>query len=49
MAKIKIEKSAEIIAKEEKLAKIEAIKNKSTVSNADIKALLLEILEKLEK
>lgn len=49
MAKIKIEKSAETIAKEEKKAKIEAIKNKSTVSNADLKELLIEVLEKLEK
>lgn len=48
MANFKIEKSAKTIEKEEKLAKLESIKNKSNITNSDLRVLLEAILEKLD-
>lgn len=47
--KIKIEKSQKTIEKEARKARIESLKKKSNVTNSDIKDLLLDILEILDK
>ena len=46
---IKIPKSDKTIKKEERKSKIEVLKKKSNVTNSDIKDLLLDILEILDK
>ena len=46
--KIKIEKSEKTLKKEERLAKVETLKAKKSITNDELKELMLEILERLE-